>query len=69
MSCEVLICALNFRIKREGEWMMRNECSAAWTMLVINDKHLCRFSALCFPRTVAVVPKPVNELVDLAVIE
>lgn len=38
-------------------------------MLVINDKHLCHFSALCFPRTVAVVPKPVNELVDLAVIE
>lgn len=49
--------------------MMRNECSAAWTMLVISDKHLCPFSALCFPRTVTVVPKPVNELVDLAVIE
>lgn len=49
--------------------MIRNKCSAAWTMLVITDKNLCPFSAMCLPRTVTAIPKPVNELEDLDVME
>lgn len=49
--------------------MIRNECSAAWTMFAISNKHLCPFNVLCFPRIVTAIPKPVNELMDLAVTE
>lgn len=53
---------------RKCAWLEENTWGLG-TMSMTSDKHLCLFSAMCFPRTVTVTPNPVILALGLEVIE